>query len=140
MIAKDINIYCLYPYIAIAFEGDNELLNFYDTSENINSIEEAVWNVYKKIKGNYPNAIIRGVEEEDKKIGYFVYEEDLLISFSINKAYRNADKLKDFFSLIKSCFPHSFLCYLYGHNGRAIGFLEKGGMKKLAENVTILYH
>ena len=138
MKAVKVNIEQLYPYIEIAFEGDSELLQYFDKEANVKSVEAAIENVKEKIRTRYEDAEFMGVEISDEKVGYFVFYKDLLISFGLNKEYRRKILLGWFGDLIKENLGEHFSCALFNHNYRAIGFLEKMGMKVQMKNITIL--
>lgn len=135
---KYITIDELKEYIYTAFFDDYELIDYYDKNEEIKSTDEAIENVYQKISIIYPTANFLGVQIEGNKAGYFVCEDSLLISFGLNKKYRNKEILPVFWEEIKNKMGKNFQCCLYSYNVRAIRFLEKYGMVKLLENVTIL--
>ncbi|HZI71618.1 MAG TPA: hypothetical protein VFD60_10720 [Nitrososphaeraceae archaeon] len=134
----EINIEELLDYIEAAVEGDEKMLDYYDYSQHLNDISEVAENILNKLLLQYDEAMIYGVESEGEKIGYFVGTEDLLVSFGMNINYRNKEYLTDFWAAIKEKIGDRFNCVLYAHNKRGISFLEKGGMRILFENVTIL--
>lgn len=135
---KEVNITEIHGYIKAAFSGDHEIVQYYDKTQKVKSCEEATENVFTKIDKNYPDAKLIGIAENEEPIGYFAYNNDLLISFGINMKYRERDSLVTFWELIKSEMPKVFQCVLYSHNSRAINYLEKSGMDIVLENVTIL--
>ncbi len=134
----------LQEYINAAFEGDEEIFLYYDRSQLVEKIEDICFNVREKIAVNYPDATWHGFSDEGVKIGFVVFQESLpekktlLISFGINKKYRTPETLKDIWAAIKLLCGDNFNCVLYSYNTRAISWLEKCGMKKVFENVTIL--
>lgn len=133
-----VDIEQLMPYIEVAFEGDEDLIQYFDKEANVKTVEEAIENVKEKIKSRYEDANFMGVEIADEKVGYFVFYKELLISFGLNKEYRRKILLGWFSDLIKENLGQQFNCALYSHNKRAIGFLEKMGMKIQFNNITIL--
>lgn len=136
---ENIDIKYLSHFIGSAFWNDNELLSFYDKNIPVKTIEDICDNVYEKIKSLNKLPQIRGVVSEDGlEIGYFIFEPTALISFGININYRNKENLMEFWELIKKEIGVSFQCYLFGHNTRAIKWLQKSGMNIIFENVTIL--
>lgn len=138
MTSKSINIEELKEYIDAAFYGDIELLSFYDPSQPVKTIEEACENVYSKIKYNYSDDQFSGIEIGGEKVGYFVYGNSILISFGINRKYREGISLSHFWGKIKEKLGDTFQCVLYSHNKRAIGWLERCGMETKVNNVSIL--
>ena len=125
-------------YVEEAFKEDYDLVDYYDKNVNVKNVDDCIANVIEKINQCYPDADIYGVEEYGCKIGYFVCDNDLLISFGININYRDKDTLEVFWAFIKNTIGQTFQCVLYSHNKRGINFLQKGGMKILFENITIL--
>lgn len=130
---KKCNIDDLKGYIDIAFKDDNALYKYFDRSIEVSSISEMVESVFIKIK-DYSRFFLDcnafGVYSEDKPIGYlFILKEpNLLVSFSINKNYRNKQMLTSYFDLIKEQFNGDFSCFLYSYNKRAIDWLKNCGM------------
>jgi hypothetical protein len=129
-----INIYELKQYINIAFNDDYDFINYYDKNTKIKTIEELVEKTNEKIL-DYPSYFgthySYRVDFDNKSIGYlFITKKpNLLVSFSINKKYRNKEILKNYFDIIKKELGNSFCCLLYKENIRAINWLKKCGMK-----------
>lgn len=138
MTVETIHIDQLFPFLVGAFEGDHELAAYFDPGCSVNSWQDCCTAIDQKIRVNYPLAMIRGVRQEDKPIGYYIVEKDMLISFGIHRSYRNEQKLPFFWSCIKNEFSGPFSCVLYSVNSRAIGWLKKSGMKLLFDHVSIL--
>lgn len=130
----------LMPYIMGAFVGDDEIVSYYDKARMISSIMGACQDIHKKITQEYNDCVLVGIEEDNRKLGYFAYSPDraYLVSFGINKSYRVLESLKEFWGFIKSDIGDTFQCMLFSHNKRAISWLEKCGMDILFENITIL--
>ncbi len=135
---KNINIDQFQEYVYNAFFDDEEIIEFYDRSANVKTTQEAIDNVCFKIKTAYPDAEIVGVEIKGCKEGYFVYKDNLLISFGMNLKYRNKETLFEFWEAIKRRMGNNFHSMLYSHNLRAINWLQKSGMKILFDHITIL--
>ena len=135
-----INIDQLIEYIDCAFSDDHELLRYYDKGEHIETLDDACQNVYEKIKKNYPEAILYGININGKPVGYFAYFNTLLVSFGLNVNERTKDNLIDFWDHIKDTIGPNFQSILYSYNDRAISFLKKCGMDIVFDNVTILQH
>jgi hypothetical protein len=138
MKAVSIKIDDLKQFILSALWDDDELLLYYDKTANVTTLPEAINNVFDKIKTHYPHSILKGIEIDDKKAGFFAYCGELLISFGVNKEYRNSYYLSQFFEQIKTELGGEFTCLLYAHNKRAIGWLERCNMDVVCKNVTIL--
>ena len=126
------------PFIEAAFLLDTDLLNYYDKGEKVTTTQDCCDNILLKIANNYPEASCMGVYEDGAPIGYFVYLPGLLISFGLNKKYRNSIYLKEFWETIKESLGNEFDCLLYSYNTRAINWLKKCGMEITLENVTAL--
>lgn len=138
MEVNDINIDEFEEYVYKAFFDDTEILEYYDRSANVKTTQEAIDNVCDKIKVCYPDAQIVGVEIKGCKEGYFVYRDNLLISFGMSLQYRNKETLFQFWETIKQRMGNNFHSMLYSHNIRAINWLQKSGMKIEFDHITIL--
>lgn len=128
MISKIIKYNDLGKAISIVFKEDNNLLEFYDPNVIVGSIEDIVKDVLLKIK-TYDNPIIKGVFEKNKLIGYYIYINNMLISFGLEKTYRVRKYLKKFFLLLRGDLGKGFICHLWNKNIRAIKWLLKNNMK-----------
>ncbi len=141
---KKITKFELPDYIKIAYEGDEDLFKKYhveefDFKDAVNStvgmidlISQQVQMVYFKI------------QEDSNDIGYLVVFKNNLYSFGINKNYRTAKILFEFWSYIKKILGDSFICMLFPNNTRAINWLIKCGMS-IVEGVeetavTLIYN
>lgn len=138
MTVQPININDLRDYVEAALDGDEDILRFYDKKEKVETISEACSSVVNKIRIAYTESDIRGVKINGSKVGYFVFDDELLISFGLNINYRNKVILTDFWEKIKEELGDTFNCLLYSHNERAIGFLKKCGMNIIFDTVTVL--
>lgn len=138
MQAVKISIDELKDFIIAGFFNDYGIFDYYDKGEKIETLEDVYDNVFQKIKTLYPESENYGVLINDKKVGYFSFEENMLISFTLNDAYRMPEYLKEFWSIIKSVVGNNFKCVLYSYNTRAVNWLIKCGMQPILTNVTIL--
>lgn len=127
-------------YIDIAYAGDTEILDYFDPSFPVSSVEEVCDNIYQKLLVNYPEANFEPLAYGGVDIGYFVWLPELLISFGINKSYRNKIVLEGVWHKMTASIGESFSISLFDHNTRAIKWLKRCGMKVFAEHVTILIH
>ena len=122
----------------VAFDGDYELIKYYDSASNVDSIDSMVTDVLIKIK-DYPkwfnSCYSYSVSNDEEPIGYlFITKEpNLLVSFSINKNFRDKDNLKSYFDCIVKEFNTDFDCLLFSHNDRAINWLKRCGMVEVKE-------
>ena len=133
-----IGIEDLKEYIYSAFIGDDEIIEIYDPNVNVRSIEDVCESVYEKIESLVAPCKINGVLIDEKKVGYFAYSNNMLISFGFNKEYRSKEWLIEYWETIKSTIGCDFQCALFSVNKRAINWLKKQGMSVLFENITIL--
>lgn len=125
-----------YKNIQEYFEGD-DLLSYYDPTSKVKTHDQAVMDIYHKL---IEHAKARKCEFIRDDIGYIFHSCDLLISFCVKKKYRDKSNLSYFGNLIKSNLDRHFDCFLFTKNTKAIGFLERIGMKKEEENhlITLL--
>lgn len=138
MTVKKVSLFELNEYIYNTFIDDVEIVKYYDKDVEVKSPLDAIVNVTEKIEMTYPDANFYGVWVNGKKAGYFVCGAGLLISFGMAVEYRSKEVLADFWGHIKSTLGKTFQCCLYSVNKRGISFLEKGGMKILFNEITIL--
>ncbi len=138
MIIESINIENFKECIVAAFEGDEDILSVYDKSVSVNSIQDVIDSVFEKINSVSDIVQMRKVLIDEVVAGYIVFTEGSLISFGINKRYRTAIHLSEFWEAIKEQVGDNFDCVLFDYNTRAIEFLEKCGMKTIFKNVTTL--
>ena len=136
MKTKVIKYEILREAIRIAFHDDKDIYSLYDPNVKVESLDEIVNNISSKIL-DYGECKYIGVFENTKLIGYFVYKEDRLISFSINIEYRVRKYLREFFRLIKSEIKGHFNVFLWNINIRAIKYLIKQGMEVTYKNNEI---
>ena len=136
MILKKVSYETIQNAIKVAFDEDKKIFEFYDPNKNITSLDEIVKDIYSKGAGFSElsdGVIAMEVYEKGKLIGYFFYNNKMLISFALNVAYRQRKYLKEFFSLIKSTIGKGFSCLLWSKNIRAIKYLMKMGMMPINE-------
>jgi len=138
MEAKEINIDQFNDYVYNAIIDDDEIIEYYDRSVNVKSTLEVINNIVDKIKTQYSDAIIYGIQKEGQKIGYFVYRDNVLVSFGISVRHRNKETLSLFWEEIKNRLGNEFHSLLYSHNERALSWLKKCGMKILFDHITVL--
>ena len=128
MTTKEITYHQLSQAVRIAFQNDIQIISLYDPNVEINSIEDIVIDIPRKIK-TFASAVLIGVYEKNELIGYFAYQGRILISFSIAVEYRQRKYLREFFYLINKELKKDFVCYLWKKNGRACKWLQKNGME-----------
>lgn len=110
-------------YIRLAFDGDDDILQFFDPTVEVSSLDDIVSNISKKIEEYYE-------QFDDVKFfgfdgGYVCYCDGFLFSFGINFSKRKSCKLWD---IILEKLGGDFRCLLWGRNTRAINWLIKNGM------------
>lgn len=128
----------LEEYIDRSFEDDYDLFEFQDRGFEAETIDGICKSVYDRIRLMPEPKFINGIVDNGEKIGYFVSCPFTLISFGMRKEYRDKEHLTTFFEFIKKQLGGTFQCPLFGHNTRAIKWLEKCGMNILFDNITIL--
>lgn len=138
MTVKEIHIDELIGYVAGAFKGDDDIVFYYDRNEKVKTVDDASNNVVEKIRKIYSGSELRGVQIDGERVGYFVFADELLISFGMNKKYRNKEVLSEMWDEIKKELGATFQCLLYSYNVRGVEWLRKCGMDILFENITIL--
>lgn len=139
MTSKEITYTLLGKAIEVAFKEDKHIYSLYDPNVKVETLEDIVKDIPRKIKG-FKSPILRGVYEKEELIGYFVYQGKMLISFSIAMKYRVRKYLREFFNLINKELKGDFVCYLWKRNLRAIKYLQKNGLEVFdyAEDVAKL--
>lgn len=140
MTRKEIDIEELKQYIDGALCDDVDLLGYYDKGEHIATITEACENIHQKIKHNYPDAKLYGIEDSGVPIAYFVSSGTILVSFGMSLGYRDKENLAEFWDNIKQVMGSGFQSIIYSYNDRALGFLKKCGMDIIFDNVTVLQY
>jgi hypothetical protein len=115
--------------IRIALEGDEEIVSLYDPNIEVNSIEDVVNDIYKKLFEISDFCVCKGIYEDEKLIGYYAYIEKMLISFSVSSPNRMKKSLHQFFELIQKDLGDQFVCRLWSKNLRAIKWLIKNGFQ-----------
>jgi hypothetical protein len=138
MTARLVNIEELKEYIEIAFSNDTEIVDYFDPKYDLSKWEDASGIVYDKICLDYSQCKLTVLEINGNKAGYFVYNDNLLISFGLNIQYRNNEELGRMWNIIRSKVGEFFQCVLFSRNTRAIKWLNRCGMNNLLESVTIL--
>jgi|ERR1700748_256805 len=128
MIVKDISGDEFKKAISIAFSNDSQILSLYDPNVTVESVEEIVQDIIKKVT-EHGNVQCKGIYDKNKLVGYFVRGAGMLISFGLCVQYRVRKYKKELFALIKEDFKGMFVCFLWSKNVRGIRYLEKCGMK-----------
>lgn len=139
MITKDINKKQFKDAIKIAFDADPKIYSLYCPHVKVETVDDIVNDISGRIGKDISTATIKGVYEKNELIGYYVYHGKTLVSFALNVKYRNRKYLKEFWSEIRSDLKGSFQCFLWSVNVRGWKWLEKMGMKIIAQD-NLLTH
>lgn len=126
MIAKPITYKEFEQVLYTVFESDDRIYKLYDPKVTINNTEDIVRDIVLKVR-TYENAVYKGIFEKGKLIGYYVYEDNSLVSFGLNPQYRVRNYLREFFGIIKKELTRPFFCVLHSRNVRAVKYLIKQG-------------
>lgn len=137
MIAQPISYKRLHEALNIAFKDDKDIYKYFDPNVNVEKVEDIVSDIEKKVKEFGDSVVMKGIYEKGKLVGYFVFLNDLLISFALNVAFRTRSYLRKFFDIIKKEIGHHFVCFLWTRNIRAIKWLLKMGMIEVSTNSLI---
>ena len=135
---KKIEVPQLNKVLFDTFTGDNKLFEYFDPSVKVYTLEDIVDNIEKKISDYisiFKEVIIFSVINKNKTVGYFIYNNKMLISFGLNIKYRTKKTALLFFNLVKREIGSNFYCTLYSINTRAINWLIKMGLKIEANNL-----
>lgn len=124
--------------IKVSFIGDESIMSLYDENVKVNTVDDIVEDIYKKVSEYGSDVVFKGAYENNELIGYAVTLRNLLISFSISSKFRTKKHTDEFFLLIKQSFNESFFCYLWGVNKRAVKWLKKQNMETIFENNQII--
>lgn len=115
--------------ISVSFEGDNEIVELYDPNVKVETVSDVVKDIVRKISELKGHIDYRVVYEKGFMVGYYVFQEDILISFCLNISYRTEKYLNEFFGLIVNELGKPFICSLWTKNKRGIKWLEKNNME-----------
>lgn len=126
MIAKAITYKEFEQALYIVFESDDRIYKLYDPKVIVNNTDDIVRDIVLKVR-TYENAVYKGIFEKGKLIGYYVYEDNSLVSFGLNPQYRVRNYLREFFGIIKKELTRPFFCVLHSRNVRAVKYLIKQG-------------
>lgn len=121
-------------FIRKAFDGDIELLNYYDRGLEKRNLDAMANDTYVKLQ-DYEHLLFDScaysVYKGEEAIGYYFVttEPNMLISFGVNKKHRNKETLIEFFKIIAETLDYDFEMFLYAENKRATDWLVKCGME-----------
>jgi RimJ/RimL family protein N-acetyltransferase len=141
---SSISLQELRPLIAYAYLEDNDLIERFQ-ADTARTYDQCVEYNYKEIKAHIEDPVFKGdvrlwkieanSEGGHKAIGYCVTVENddrphMLLSYSINKAYRKAEYLVPWLQRVEEKLGVPYYTGLWNKNTRAINFFEKNGFKK----------
>ncbi len=140
MNAKAINIEKFKEAVAAAFKNDKNIVDLYDDNVKVETIDDVVNDVVRKIKA-FDKINLCGVYEKNELIGYYAFMPKILVSFSINNQYRVRNKLREFFELIRESLGSNWGALLWSKNLRAVKWLVKMNCKIIDRNslITVLH-
>lgn len=123
------------PFVALAFEGDTDLLQHYHVSPG--SLDECVAHTLNAISETYnsfPATMkIYAVVYGNKIIGYTIFIESdpskELYSFGINIQYRTKEVVTSWLTVVKEALGEKWFLVLWDKNTRAINFFERNGVE-----------
>jgi len=123
-----------YSAIYAAFVGDDDVCNHCDPDAEDKTPDGISLDVYGKLMDweDVCFGTFKKVKVEGKEAGFVYCFDDILVSFGVNKAYRNKDFLSSFFADIVETMGGDFVTFMWERNTRAIKWLEKNGMQKEA--------
>ncbi len=138
MIARKITYSQLQKAIQVAFEEDTKIVELYDPNVEAESIEDVIKNISEKIFEIKDLCICKGVYDKGKLIGYYVYTDMLLISFSLSSQYRIRGYLREFFGMIRKDLGKKFVCRIWSRNIRAIKWLLKNDLEVIEDKDNVV--
>lgn len=109
-----------------AFEGDEEIVKFYDPNVEVSDVDQVVEDIYRKLVEYDLLYQFKFVEVPD---GYFCYMPGTLVSFGLSKKVRTPERLTQFWEGIEEELGGKFDCMLWSRNTRGIRWLQKMGMR-----------
>lgn len=137
MISKEINKEQFAKAVRVAFTDDKHIYGLYNPNVSVKSVDDIVNDITHRIATDTAEgAIIKGVYEKGVLIGYYVYDSNMktLVSFGINVAYRTRRLLQNTWTLIRHDLKGIFQAFLWTRNIRGVKWLQKNGMKIIAQN------
>jgi hypothetical protein len=126
-----------YSKIMFAFEGDKDISKYCDKNDKELDLEKLVLSIFKKLL-EYEEAgecDFYDLSVENEVVGYGFNYKNILISFGVNKKFRNKEKLEKVFEIIKGKFNSDFETYMWERNERAVNWLKKSGMTEMESNI-----
>jgi hypothetical protein len=121
-----------YSAIYAAFDGDDDIKNYCDPSNETPTPEGVSSDAYGKllVYEDVVDGTFEVLKDGEKEIGFVYYFGEVLVSFGVNKEYRNKDFLMSLFGDMKKWMGNGFVTYMWERNQRAIKWFEKCGMER----------
>jgi methyl coenzyme M reductase gamma subunit len=138
LIERKITYSQLEKAIQVSFEEDIKIIELYDPNVEVKTIDDVVKSINEKIFEIKDLCICKGVYDKGKLIGYYVYTNMLLISFSLSPKYRTRGYLREFFGMIRKDLGKKFVCRLWSKNIRAIKWLLKNDLEVIEDKDDIV--
>ena len=126
---KKISVYELPTLIRTSYEGDKDILATQHVTpfENVDDATEMTYGMIKDMAVEKKVTHYKVIYQK-KAIGYFCTFDKFLFSFGINIKFRKKEVLVGWWQQVVKSLEKNFLCILYPHQKRAIGFLKRNGM------------
>lgn len=126
-----------YSKIMFAFEGDKDISKYCDKNDKELDLEKLVLSIFKKLLEyeETGECDFYDLSVENEVVGYGFNYKNILISFGVNKKFRNKENLKKVFEIIKGKFNSDFETYMWERNERAVNWLRKCGMTEVESNI-----
>ena len=126
-----------YSKIMYAFEGDKDISKYCDKNDKELEVEKLVLSIFKKLLEyeETEECDFYDLSVENEVVGYGFNYKKILISFGVNKKFRNKENLKKVFEIIKGKFNSDFETYMWERNERAVNWLRKCGMTEVESNI-----
>jgi len=121
-----------YSAIRAAFDGDDDIRDYCDEDNSDKTPEGVADDVYEKLLDyeELVDGVFKTLMVNEEEVGFVYYFGDVLVSFGVNKAYRDRDFLTSLFEDMKRWMGGEFITFMWKRNERAIKWFEKCGMKK----------
>jgi RimJ/RimL family protein N-acetyltransferase len=121
-----------YSAICAAFEGDDEIDKYCDPGNKNPTPKGVIDDVFEKLVDyeTLVDGVFKTIKSNEKEVGFVYYFDNVLVSFGVNKNYRNKAFLKSVFEDVKDWMNGDFVAYMWERNERSVKWLEKCGMEK----------
>lgn len=119
-----------YEAILVAFADDDSISDNCDPDNKDKTPTGVALDVFNKLIDCelVVDGVFKTIEYDSNIIGFVYYFDNILVSFGINKKYRNKEVLTDLFENIKEWLGGNFITFMWKRNQRAINWFKKCGM------------